>query len=62
MSMTIDEAIRRLDAEVMIAQIGGKFTVSDAIKLGIEALKLYQTIKADGLRSKRFRLLGEKED
>lgn len=31
----------------------------DAIKLSIEALKLYKTIKANGLRSKDFMLPGE---
>ncbi len=60
--MTIDEAIKtlqdRLDREEPITDAEPYV----AIKLGIEALKLYQTIKADGLRSKSFRLLGETKD
>ena len=45
MSMTIDEAIRRLDAEVMLAQNGGKLAGADAIRLGIEALKWIKDVR-----------------
>ena len=57
--MNPDEAIKELlDIELRVPVMRPQ-KERDALGLGREALKLYQTIKADGLRAEDFLLPGE---
>ena len=59
--MKIDRAIKILTEDTQHPTAGFMPELKEAEKLGIEALKFYEVIKADGLRSKAFRLPSETE-
>lgn len=44
--MTIDRAIKLLDAEVMICENEGRFSQANAQKLGMEALKRHKEMSS----------------
>lgn len=60
--MKRDKAIEILALPDPWPQKFSKDDLKDAINLGMEALKLYKTIKADGLRAEDFLLPGETKD
>jgi hypothetical protein len=59
--MYIDRAIRILDAEVMKAQNEGAFEIANAIKLGLEALKVIREFRTGRYKTINSPLLGETE-
>lgn len=60
--MTIDKAIQTLERIFRVRSNSSDVEVFDAVRLGIEALKLYMALKATGGVPKRFSGIGETQE
>jgi hypothetical protein len=60
--MTIDEAIKRLQDELPLAEKKGELYLCAALRLGIEALKAIKELRIDGCYKCPGLLPGETEE
>ena len=60
--MTLEEAIKELQSYNFLCESAEAERLASALKLGIEALKLYQQLKAGGVLTPSYKLPGETEE